>query len=689
MLDSGLNFWLGNLGLNILALSIYGLENKRINSALHNKMNALMDSQYQKLSFEVNITNKNDNIRIISKKKNPEIPEIFVFESRNGEKEKPLSSENFKNKYNLIYDIPDRPTEKLNQLTEEIKEEQQRYGQRIGNLNITINNIINQISEAGDPNRLSELRKKKDGIQTDKDELIVEKDHTQNVLDILEKYIFLKFFNEYQDKVAYTTYRIEELEKQHNKKSRGKLILVGKYKNKKDEIENIVNEMDNQFRTISSLITSILPKKEENHLKIWNRINLYDSLVDFSFDESLKRESAHFFNVLNKIKTQDEKNETLKDGKVISDLINFLKEYENSGVVLPGVDMKITDFVKALEKQNKKNQKLVDHSKNLDYAINLLNDLDQKRNEVEKELPKLKVLFNKDVDSSDSTEIVDNTSELNELKKRKKEIEDKIKFYYLGCMAKNIDVDSLDENSMNSKIHEMEKNTDLAPYFSYNEKSLTEKISQLENEIKEKNNDLKENDLFLRDYERDIKKLEEKEPHKYQNYSDELNRLYKVYEKLKGKLLNEYNENIKALINIDRPDSKSDLSKLKEVKNQKYFIEVSKYLGRRIDSFRHIDKTYKAARVDLISRKIFTVDDQMIRLDDMGTGQGQSAYLLGLLNTNDNRKIIALFDEVAMMDSLSLEPIYDKFKELYDEDRLLVGIVVQKADEIRITQKMS
>ena len=73
----------------------------------------------------------------------------------------------------------------------------------------------------------------------------------------------------------------------------------------------------------------------------------------------------------------------------------------------------------------------------------------------------------------------------------------------------------------------------------------------------------------------------------------------------------------------------------------------------------------------------------------MGTGQGQSAYLLGLLNTNDNRKIIALFDEVAMMDSVSLEPIYEKFKDLYDADRLLVGIVVQKADEIKITSKMS
>ncbi len=558
--------------LNILALSMYGLENKKINPALLNKMNALMDSQYQKLSFEVNITNKNDNLRIISKKKNPEMPEIFLFESRNGEKEKPLSSENFKNKYNLIYDIPDRPTDKLKQLTEEIREEQQRYGHRIGNLNITIKNIINEISESGDPNRLIELRNKKDEITTDKDELIVERDHLQNVLDILEKYTFLKFFDMYQDRFSLIDSQIEDIDRQHIKQKRGKLVMLGKYKSKKEELENIVNDMDTDFRTISSLIPSLITKKEE-HLKIWNRINLYECLEDYSFDDSLKKEIVHFINVLNKIKTNDEKNETLNDGRVISDLINFLKGYENSGVVLPGIEMKIADFIKALEKQNKKNQKLINHSENLDQAINLLNELDKKRKEVEKELPKLNILSKKDVGSSDSTEAVDPTSELNDLIKRKKEIEEKIRFYSLGCMSKNIDINSLDDESVKSKIYEMQKNTELAPYFGSNEKLLNEKISKLEEELKNITDDIKEKDLFIRDYEKDIKEMEKKEPHKYQNYSDELNRLHKIYEKLKGKLLNEYNENIKALINSNNKDS----SKLKDIKNQKYFVEVSKY----------------------------------------------------------------------------------------------------------------
>ena len=69
----------------------------------------------------------------------------------------------------------------------------------------------------------------------------------------------------------------------------------------------------------------------------------------------------------------------------------------------------------------------------------------------------------------------------------------------------------------------------------------------------------------------------------------------------------------------------------------------------------------------------------------MGTGQSQSAYLLSLLNVkNDTRKIIALFDEIAMMDESSLEPICNKLKELKSKNRLLLGILVQRSNKIAI-----
>lgn len=124
----------------------------------------------------------------------------------------------------------------------------------------------------------------------------------------------------------------------------------------------------------------------------------------------------------------------------------------------------------------------------------------------------------------------------------------------------------------------------------------------------------------------------------------------------------------------------------KDSEQSKYYDALFSYLGKRVDMIRHIDQDYNVDKIDLIKGVITTKDGKNIRLIDMGSGQGQCAYLMGLLNTADNRPIIALFDEVAMMDSKSLEPIYRKFRELYSKNRLLAGIVVQKADYVNISK---
>jgi len=59
-----------------------------------------------------------------------------------------------------------------------------------------------------------------------------------------------------------------------------------------------------------------------------------------------------------------------------------------------------------------------------------------------------------------------------------------------------------------------------------------------------------------------------------------------------------------------------------------------------------------------------------------------------VIGRSDNRIIIALFDEVAMMDEKSLEPIFNKCKELYDKGLLLAAIIVQKAKDIKAISKV-
>jgi len=137
---------------------------------------------------------------------------------------------------------------------------------------------------------------------------------------------------------------------------------------------------------------------------------------------------------------------------------------------------------------------------------------------------------------------------------------------------------------------------------------------------------------------------------------------------------------------IDKLDNEKNTLKydLCSADQKKYYKKLFEYLGKRVHNIRHIDREYAVSEINLISNCILTKEGKEIKIEDMGTGQSQSAFLAGLLNTDDNRKIIALFDEVAMMDEQSLTPVYDKLKNLYKNGKLLLGVIVQKSDKLKV-----
>jgi len=76
-----------------------------------------------------------------------------------------------------------------------------------------------------------------------------------------------------------------------------------------------------------------------------------------------------------------------------------------------------------------------------------------------------------------------------------------------------------------------------------------------------------------------------------------------------------------------------------------------------------------------------------IKFIDFGTGESQATYLKSLLETsrNDQRKLIVFFDEVGMIDDIRLNQVIESLKKLYDEKKLLLGIIVQKGQKVEIS----
>lgn len=672
--------------LNIIALSMYGNKSKKINDILKKKMSSLLDSEYQDLAFIVKIENKDMSLKIVSRKEKGS-KEINVYESVNGEGEKPLSPEKFEDKYNLIYDIPNNPTERLRELTREIKEEQLRYGAKVANLRTHIHGILKEIEEGRDPKRLESLKDTLRLLEKGKNELEKNRDKIQSTQEALATYTYCKYFLYYCDQCRHSDKQIENLQERSKD-----IVKVGQkntsdYKRLERDIENFIKEIDEHFRTITTLLNNVLPETEKSHLIIWNRIHerLYDTIKDYELPDKFENETVHFSKILNEIKMSEEKDESLKEAKFISELLDFLNEslneYKNSRVMLPGAEISLTDFVKALELKKKQNQEVIGRANNILLTIKLLERLDFLRKEVEKKLPKLKKLEDTKADYSDNNLEVEEINKLiDKYKTNLVENENKLDFYVKESLTKNIDITSMSDEEIRAKIYGFEINKDLSSYLNYKEKELLNKIDQFDVELRETNVEIVNKTLYIENYRKDIERLEAKEPHKYQEYVDLLNEIYLKAGLIHQKLHNKYDKDINKLMSGDP---------IKDPIDERYLFEISKYLAKRVGTFRHIDKQYKASNVDLISRRIITIEGQIIRFDDMGTGQSQSAYLKSLLNTQDDkRKIIALFDEIATLDSYSLDPIYNRFKELYDEGRLLVGILVQKADSVSVIPKI-
>ena len=79
--------------------------------------------------------------------------------------------------------------------------------------------------------------------------------------------------------------------------------------------------------------------------------------------------------------------------------------------------------------------------------------------------------------------------------------------------------------------------------------------------------------------------------------------------------------------------------------------------------------------MDTINEIFTTSTGQEFDFDSTGTGESQNAYLKSSLSSNSDRCLIAMFDESEHMDEIMTRDVQNKFKELYDSGKLLLGLM--------------
>lgn len=659
--------------LHILALGLFGLKNDNIKDSLQRKLQDLAGSSHQAVTFSLSIKNAQHDLLITSEKRSPNSQEIIVRETVNGKKSI-LTPELFQRKYNLVYDIPDDPLERLDELTKELKDRQSGVGTGMRRLELRLRETITEVKNSQDPKKLEEFKRLRRDASKLIDELAQELQRLEKDRLCLERHYASRYLLEYRNRKAEAGTKLQSLEKQLKGIERKERSVYKQVEHYSDAAEGNLESIQTMFQEIYVSLKTMRLSTKDDYLALWKDQDLRNLFVDQEKHYILFNGIKTFRDQIKELDRSISQDGKLEEASFLSELIGLLQHYSGLKATLPGTDQTIPEFQAALEKRYNDCKEIKSrHEKLLQMDANLKELEEKSRFFINIYIP----LLRRALKEKDTIEGDDREEELEgEIARLKQEIEglNTKSLYFRDELIRT----GADEKDADSIVTEIEQIEHLRPYSMYSEHELNAKLEDLRGEIDSLEKRKGESEYNKARYEHEIHRLEQQKPHKYQTRLDDLQRIYNQVQILAQRILKQYDENLKMLQSKRIRKQELDKSQLA------YFDAVAVYLGRRVGTIRHVDKDYPVRKIDLLDRKILTDTNKVIMLTDLGTGQSQSAYLKGLLSSKDNRKLIALIDEVAMMDNRSMKPIFELLRNKYAEGSLLAAVVVQKGESLGV-----
>jgi exonuclease SbcC len=655
--------------LNLIAIGFYAdrLSSNEINPELKEKIDNLLASDYQKLRFEIELNNDALSTTIKASKENLNKPEIKLVKIERGV-EKPIPFNQFKKEYRLIYDIPNNPLDRLKELLREVETSLLELGNKIARLNNTLYETIKNVSEGKNPKRISELNEKLENskeLWSKKNSAIEDK---KEQLDLLKRFFNIKFYLFYLSKR-------DKLQKDLRDKS--KLITKKKQEVKKNTKEEaaLLKQIKDQrlkvlelYNKLADKIQIVLPPSEKAHIELWESVNCNEEISDPKLNNTLRQEIIHIRQILTDQLNSTE-GEIEGEARLLKKLSSILEEFLGSELKIPGTELSIDEFFTEIKYKLDEYQTAFLKTESLNNVIELFDELEGVLKTVIENVKKCRKNIQDQVESEEGVSTDELNDQVNAINSKLQNTESKISHYAKELGKLNIETDKA--SILFDKL-KREKSLDI--FQQTEESQLLEIINGKATNIKEETEILNRIDKSVSLTIAELERIESKKPHKYQAYSEKLESYRIPLQILEKKISDEFYHYLKSLM-----ESKTGVNK----NEQKIFAQrVSEYLAQKIGFIRHIDGNYKVKSIDILDKCIKTETGKIIRFADLGTGQSQGAYIEGLLNMEENRKIIALFDEVAMMDSKTMKPIIEKLRDLYKSKKLLCGIIVQKADSV-------
>ena len=673
--------------LNIISAALYGHRDDptahRISPTLQNKIKWLMERKDQKLSYELSLTSPDGKTQLISRKGEGD-NDVSVEEIIDG-KRQCLPFPIFKEKYFLIYEIPENPVEKLKDITTEVLTKQGDYLSKLKDFRTYMSDIQNEIGKARDEDKITSVEGELKELKQELESLNATIASTDDKLIILTKYYNLRGYRDYSTKVLELNQKIRDL------KVNGATEIV-KTKQKTIQSNSQRRAVEIEFNDILNNLTQIKEKMSIINSDEIERINpKLTSVLNLKLNQILEthiidRENISYVldyleQMIIKHQDEDELKNAVTADSFYNDIIAILEEYESRNVSIPGITSSLSDLIQLLNKEIKKNNGYVKISESLIKCQELITLIRSSLTKLKTNLDSLKIV-EANLSSLDNTdeEISENNKkdQYSEQIKTKKYIRDKYKAVLEESGIDKADFEDMD--NIRSALKKLEvDHPEYKIIFQQDEDEFGKIISQLTDDIKkQKDNRDSKKKSFTRK-EGLLVDLQSAKPHKYQIYSNVIDGLRNVAEGLDADLIR-FNKTIEKIKSDDLLKSEEDIH---------YNDCISRYLAKRIPQFPYNGIFYEPTKIDLNKKIIYTTTGKEINTSDISTGQGMSMYIHSLLASdvdyNRERKYIVIFDEAHTMDRKSFLPIKNELIKMNNNNQLMFALFVKpNSDDIRV-----
>lgn len=661
--------------LNIIALCFYGhqMADHEIARQLKERLSNLLDIDHQQLTFTAEINNEITGDVLFCEKKNPSTKEIILYRILNGVK-KPLSPDAFNREFRLLYDIPIDPLERLPNLLFEVRNSQFNIGNKISDFRLYLRELIKKIQDSKNPEQINNIRNQIEKIRQEIGELTNNKTTAVGENKKITLYYLSRSYIHLHELLQQEQAELDSINVEIKKLGKETKQVAKDHTKKTIELRSKIE----QAKTIKNDLKKILPSMIQKEMykvrySLWNDGDIEEEIYHPGLKNNLREESAFFKEYLLHAyeKKKVDSKEVLDKVELYGVLLQALESFQFKDTPVPGINQPVKAFINLIRLES---QKFYDEMQSLKNYEKCIDDLDRFSFLISNSIEIAKVVKDaqQDVRSGfySSSELVNNRDNLeNSLSTHRTE---------LAEIEKELKGLKLDD--IKTILQQLTESPELQIYINYSDTQLLEKIKALKKNISDDSDKLIDKERILKNSEVELVRLQDKETHPWFEYLPILEDKLQHTLQLEKKIKVNYEQYIRK---ATEPNRTIDKTNSEEVN---YYEKLGYFLGKKIRIIRHIHDQYEVRYIDVFKKVILTPDRE-IRFSDLGTGQGQAAYLVGLLSSQGNKKIIALFDEVAMMDETSLGLVKQKLRELYSEGKLLASIIVQK-DEIESVESI-